>query len=358
VLLINEVRRQNEAMRGQIESAIARVLDNGWYILGPEVRSLEEEFAAYCGVSQCVTTGNGTDAIELALRALEIGPGDRVATVANAGMYGTTAILRAGATPVYVDVDPVTMLINAEGLRAATDVKAAIVTHLYGRMADMPALLACGVPILEDCAQAHGARINGRPAGSWGVAGCFSFYPTKNLGALGDGGAVVTNSLEVANRVRAVRQYGWTSKYVSEIPGGRNSRMDSVQAAIVRAKMPYLDGWNRRRRDVARLYDKAFGVSRELTEDHVAHLYVIRSQRREEIRAHLESRGIATEVHYPVPDHRQPSIAATADLPVTEKLCNEVLTLPLFPEITESEVNQVINAVLETRGSSSESLLV
>ena len=245
MLLINEVRRQNEAMRGQIESAIARVLDNGWYILGPEVRSLEEEFAAYCGVSQCVTTGNGTDAIELALRALEIGPGDRVATVANAGMYGTTAILRAGATPVYVDVDPVTMLINAEGLRAATDVKAAIVTHLYGRMADMPALLACGVPILEDCAQAHGARTTVARLDRGG-AGCFSFYPTKNLGALGDGGAVVTNNLEVANRVRAVRQYGWTSKYVSEIPGGRNSPLDAVQAAIVRAKLPYLDRWNRR----------------------------------------------------------------------------------------------------------------
>jgi dTDP-4-amino-4,6-dideoxygalactose transaminase len=358
VLLINDIRRQNESIRTEIERAIARVLEAGWDILGPEVQHFETEFASYCGVADCVATGNGTDALELALRALGIAPRDSVATVANAGMYATTAILAVGANPVYVDVDPATMLITADGLRAAGKVNAAIVTHLYGQMADMPGLLACGIPIVEDCAQAHGAVLDGRAAGTWGSAGCFSFYPTKNLGALGDGGAVVTNSSAIAGRLRSLRQYGWTSKYVSDVAGGRNSRMDAIQAAILRSKLPHLDRWNKRRRAIARQYDSAFGFARPSGPSFVAHLYVVRSRRREEIRTRLKARGIATEVHYPIPDHRQGSVTSAARLPVTDQLCSEVLTLPLFPEMTEAEVERVIESVLETRDAVGESLWV
>lgn len=358
MLLINDVRRQTESLRGEIDRAIARVLANGWYILGPEVQEFETEFASYCGVKECVTTGNGTDALELALKAIGIGPGDRVATVANAGMYSTAAILAAGAIPVYVDVDPTAMLMTAETLLAAGPVRACIVTHLYGQMADMPALLACGIPIIEDCAQAHGAMLQGRRAGSWGAAGCFSFYPTKNLGALGDGGAVVTDAPDIAQRLKSLRQYGWTTKYVSEVPGGRNSRMDAMQAAILRAKLPHLDVWNGRRRQIARRYDAAFGRQQPMDDSNVAHLYVLRSGQREAMRASLAARDIATEVHYPIPDYRQPSVTMQANLPVTEQLCREVLTLPLFPEMTDEEVEGVIRAVIETRGAPGESLLV
>lgn len=359
-LLINDIRRQNQSLANDIEKAVKRVLDAGWYILGPEVSQFENEFASYCGSKECVTTANGTDALELALRAFGIGAGDRVGTVANAGGYASTAILRAGAIPVFLDVDEVTWTMSPQELSEAKNLRAAIVTHLYGRMADMPALLASGVPLIEDCAQAHGARLQGRAAGASGVAGCFSFYPTKNLGALGDGGAVITNDDNLADRIRALRQYGWKTKYISEVPGGRNSRMDSVQAAILRAKLPYLDQWNRRRRELAARYDQAFGKEARLGEDYVAHLYVIRIRQpdRDRLRELLASRGIATEVHYPVPDYRQPSIAMEVRLSLTEQLCEQVLTLPLFPEMTDQEAESVIEAVLETGQEVYESLLI
>jgi dTDP-3-amino-2,3,6-trideoxy-4-keto-D-glucose/dTDP-3-amino-3,4,6-trideoxy-alpha-D-glucose/dTDP-2,6-dideoxy-D-kanosamine transaminase len=340
MLLINDIGRQNRSLAGEISAAISRVVDRGWYILGPEVQAFEREFAGYCEAGDCVSTGNGTDALEIALRAIGIGPGDRVATVANAGMYAATAILQIGATPVFVDVDPMTMLMTEANLRAAGDVKAAVVTHLYGRIADMPALLNCGVPLIEDCAQAHGARIRG-------VAACFSFYPTKNLGALGDGGAVVTNDPVAADRLRSLRQYGWTRKYVSEIAGGRNSRLDEIQAAILRAKLPHLDSWNEQRRRIAARYDEAFGRQTPAPADYVAHLYVLRRPDRDRLRKRLAERGIATEVHYPIPDHKQKAIDSQARLPITEQLCSEVLSLPLFPEMTDEEVHSVIETVGE-----------
>jgi dTDP-3-amino-2,3,6-trideoxy-4-keto-D-glucose/dTDP-3-amino-3,4,6-trideoxy-alpha-D-glucose/dTDP-2,6-dideoxy-D-kanosamine transaminase len=341
LLLVNDIRRQNEAIRREIDMAIRRVLDRGWYILGPEVRAFEEEWAAHCGAAYCVTVGNGTDALELALRALGIGPDKRVATVANAGMYGTTAILRAGAAPTFVDVEPESMLMSPHGVGS---VDAAIVTHLYGRVATLPS----GVPVVEDCAQAHGKKLQG-------YAACFSFYPTKNLGALGDGGAIVTNDETYATELRALRQYGWTSKYNSERPGGRNSRMDELQAAILRAKLPHLDHWNRRRGEIASKYDKAFGV--DTPAGSLNHLYVLRSRDRQRVRDRLAERQIATDIHYPIPDHRQPSVNAAVSLPVTEALCEEVFTLPLFPDMTHSEVERVIEAVVETAGHRNESLL-
>ena len=347
-LLINDIQRQNHALRSEIQGAIDRVLNRGWYILGPEVAEFEREFARFCGVNECISTANGTDSLELALRAIGIGPGDRVATVANAGMYGTTAILRAGGTPVFVDVDPATKLMTAASLQTAGAVKAAIVTHLYGRFADVKSLDASGIPVIEDCAQAHGL-------GSFRNLACFSFYPTKNLGALGDGGAVVTNDKAIADRLRSLRQYGWTAKYRSDVPGGRNSRMDELQAAILRVKLPHLSDWNRRRREIALRYDEGFGIAAATD---VAHLYVIRSTVRSRLRDELAARGIATEIHYPIPDHRQSSIRSDVRLPVTERLCEEVLTLPLFPEMTEAEVEGVIRAVLETGNVLNESLFV
>ena len=366
VIPINDLRRHNHSISDELERAIGRVLSHGWYILGPEVEALEAEFAAYCGVDYCVGVGNGTDALELALRALEVGPGDQVATVANAGMYSTTAITAVGAVPLYVDIDPVSMTMDASALAAALTAhpRAVVVTHLYGQMADMPRLLdvvsQVGIPVVEDCAQAHGAHLHGRHAGSWGSIGCFSFYPTKNLGALGDGGAVVTADADLARRVRMLRQYGWTSKYRSDLAGGRNSRLDELQAAVLRAKLPYLERWNERRRAIAQAYTNGLQhldlvVPTNFNHDYVAHLYVVRMPHRDQLRAKLAARGISTDIHYPVPDHRQQS-AQNSDsvvwsLSITDQCCQEVLTLPCFPEMTSAEVEQVIEGVFSALGA-------
>jgi dTDP-4-amino-4,6-dideoxygalactose transaminase len=286
--------------------------------------------------------------------------------VANAGGYSTAAILAVGAEPLYVDVDPRTLLLDLDHLRAAVGhrVRAIVATHLYGRMVDMPGLLAvagqAGVPVIEDCAQAHGARLHGRPAGSWGTLGCFSFYPTKNLGALGDAGAIVTADAALAGRVRTLRQYGWRGKYRSELPGGRNSRLDELQAAVLLAKLPYLDAWNERRRAIARTYTEAFsgsslGVPPPAGPEDVAHLYVVRAPDRERLRSRLAAAGIRTDVHYPVPDYRQEAVrerpwAAAQRRPVTERCCAEVLTLPCFPELTDAEVDHVASVVRAAAG--------
>jgi len=357
-LLINDLKRHNEALAGELRGALERVLARGWFILGPEVEAFEREFAQACAASHCVGVANGTDALELAVRALGIGPGDEVATVANAGGYSTVAIRAAGATPVYVDVEPGSLNMDAAALERALSpsTRAVIATHLYGRMADMPRLMEvaerAGVRVIEDCAQAHGAARDSRPAGSWGVAGCFSFYPTKNLGALGDGGAVVTSDAALAERVRRLRQYGWPEKYRAELPGGRNSRLDEMQAAVLRAKLPHLAAFNERRRAIARAYHEALrgaplALPEGFGEDYVAHLYVVRTARRDALRAALSAHGIIAEVHYPVPDHWQEPWRAPAVLPVTEQAAPEVLTLPCFPEMTDAEVALVGRAVLE-----------
>jgi dTDP-4-amino-4,6-dideoxygalactose transaminase len=241
-------------LRAELDAAIARVNDRGHYILGPEVEAFEREFAAYCGAAACVAVGNGTDALELALRALGVGAGDEVATVGNAGGYATTAIRAAGATPVYVDVDDATLGIDCHSLadRITPGTRAIVVTHLYGRMADVEALVRIArereIPLIEDCAQAHGAARAGRKAGTFGVLGCYSFYPSKNLGALGDAGALVTGDTALAARVAELRTYGWRGKYRVAASGGMNSRMDEVQAAVLRVKLPRLDAWNAARR--------------------------------------------------------------------------------------------------------------
>jgi dTDP-3-amino-2,3,6-trideoxy-4-keto-D-glucose/dTDP-3-amino-3,4,6-trideoxy-alpha-D-glucose/dTDP-2,6-dideoxy-D-kanosamine transaminase len=354
----NDLERHNRPLLPEVEEAVREVLRGGWYILGPRVREFEDAFAAYCGAGHCVGAGNGTDALELALRAVGAGPGDQVAAAANAGGYGTAAILAAGAEPLYVDVDPASMLMDPWALAAALTprTRAVIATHLYGRMAAMPALLeaAGATPVIEDCAQAHGARLAGRHAGTWGAIGCFSFYPTKNLGALGDGGALITSDGAAAARIRALRQYGWSAKYTAGTPNGRNSRLDEVQAAVLLVKLPRLEGWNGRRREIAAAYSQALaGLELELPPpcgpEAVAHLYVVRSRRRGELQESLRAAGIGTDIHYPIPDHRQPAAAgrpwAAVELPVTERCCREALTLPCFPEMTDEEVRRVADAV-------------
>lgn len=340
---------------------VRRVIGSHWYVLGEEVASFEREFAEYCGVLECVGLANGTDALELALRGFGLDRGDRVCLAANAGFYGSTAVHAVGATPVYVDVESERLTLDPAALAVALQTErpaAIIVTHLYGQLAAIEEIVAladsAGVPVIEDCAQAHGALRDGRRAGSFGRVGCFSFYPTKNLGALGDGGALVSSDATLIGRVRQLRQYGWGGKYSVDLPGGRNSRLDEMQAAILREKLPRLDRWNEARRLVARRYNTAFAglplhCPPSVGEDYVAHLYVIRLPRRETLRAYLRAVGIATDVHYPVPDHRQSAYSLPdghAGLPVTEQACEQVLTLPCFPGMTDEQVGCVVDAVV------------
>lgn len=341
-----------------LAGALQRVVDRNWYVLGTEVTAFEAEFAAYQGARSCIALANGTDALEIALRTLGIGPGKRVALVANAGFYGSTAVHAVGAEPVYVDVDAATLTMAPAALQAAlaTGVDAVIVTHLYGQMADIEPIAAMAadsrVPLIEDCAQAHGATRDGRRAGSFGDIGCFSFYPTKNLGAIGDGGAITTSSAELETRARRLRQYGWSSKYHVTEAGGRNSRLDELQAAVLREKLPLLDTWNARRRDIAARYNAAFaGLPVQLPastgDDFVAHLYVIRVPDRAAFIAAMSAAGVGTDIHYPVPDHRQSAYpqAGGTSLPVTEAASGAVVTLPCFPGLDAASVERVIAAV-------------
>lgn len=338
-------------------SPIKKVLDSHWYILGNEVKLFESEFAAYVGVKHCISVANGSEALELALRGLNVQPEDRVVAVANAGFYGSTAIHAVGATPLYVEIDPVTLTLCPEALTAIIDTKPAviIVTHLYGQLANIEEIVriaeAAGIPVLEDCAQSHGARRNGKQAGSFGTVACFSFYPTKNLGALGDGGALVTNDSELASKLAQLRQYGWSQKYQVAVPGGRNSRLDELQAAILRVKLPLLDQWNESRRSIAKRYNEAFAkldivLPSSTQEDYVAHLYVVRVKNRSTFADALKEQGVTTDIHYPIADHDQPAYAAKpVSLKETELACQTVISLPCFPGLTDEEVSRVIDAV-------------
>lgn len=344
--------------------ALARVVDSGWYVLGRAVADFEAAFAAECGVRHGVGVANGTDALVLALRALGIGPGDRVITVSHTAVATVAAIRLAGATPVLVDISPrsYTMepLAVADALAVTPGVKAIVAVHLYGQMVDMPGLLAVaarhGLQVVEDCAQAHGAAWQGQPAGSFGAAAAFSFYPTKNLGALGDAGIVVTDDAAVAERLQALRQYGWRQRYVSDIEG-LNSRLDELQAAVLSARLPHLAAGNERRRAIAAAYDAALaGTSLGLPcqhrkATHVFHQYVVRHPQRDALQARLRERGVATNVHYPVPVHLQPGYApvceiAPGGLAFTEAAAREVLSLPMYPELDDAAVARVVETIL------------
>ncbi len=359
-LPIQDLKRHNASLSAELAEACREVVESGWYVLGQQVKAFEQEFAAYLGADHCLTVGNGTDALELALRAVGVAAGDEVIAAANAGMYATVAILAVGAQPHYVEINADRWSLDPAAVQAALrpGVKAVILTHLYGGAGAGEALSQicreAGVSLIEDCAECHGARVQGRALGTWGDVGCFSFYPTKNLGALGDGGACVARDSKVAERLRYLRQYGWEKRYHATIPGGRNSRLDEMQAAILRRKLPHLDRWNARRRTIARRYNEAFAAlplhcPRIDGEGYVGHLYVMRTSDRDRLRATLAEEGVGTDVHFPIPDHQQPAIAprlgTTWFLPETEKACGTVLTLPCFPEMTDDEVSVVIRAV-------------
>jgi dTDP-4-amino-4,6-dideoxygalactose transaminase len=357
---LNDLGPQRLGIETEVGRAVDRVLNSGRYVLGQEGECFEREFADYCGASFAIACASGTDALELALRSLGVGARSRVATVANAGGYSSIAVQAVGATPVYIDVEATSHLMDLRGLAAAIGeraIDAIVVTHLYGRMHDMPEIMQLAgrleIPVIEDCAQAHGACRGGRKAGTWGDAGCFSFYPTKNLGGMGDAGMVVTKRSAVAERMRSLRQYGWGSKYMVAVPGGRNSRMDELQAAVLRAKLPHLDSWNAARQSIASAYSGRIRNQKIETpasggEDYVAHLYVVCCADRGAFRHHLAARGIASDVHYPLPDHKQEGLGEPAFaslLPVTEALCSRVVTLPCFPGLRDHEVDAVIAAV-------------
>lgn len=358
---INSLLRHIEPLQGALTQAANEVIGSGHFVLGRRVAAFETEFAAYCGTDHCMGVANGTDALELALKGVGVTTGDRVVVAANAAMYATSAVLACGAEPVFADTLPDDATLDPTAveavLRAGSAPKALVATHLYGRLARMRELVALcrahDVAVVEDCAQAHGARdADGVRAGALGDIASFSFYPTKNLGAIGDGGAVVCRDATLAGRVRQLRQYGWAGKYVNALAGGRNSRLDEIQAAMLSAMLPLLDDWNQRRRTIANRYSAQIrnaGIATPAAagEDYVAHLYVIRSDRRDQLREHLAAAGVQTDIHYPTPDHRQPCHAdryAGIDLPHTQRDAERVLTLPCFPEMTDDEVSRVIQA--------------
>lgn len=344
------------AAREDLHTAIERVLDSGRYVLGEEVDRFEEEWARYVGVRFCVGVGNGTDAVALALRAVGVEPGDEVITVSLSAVATVAAIEQIGAVPVFTDVAPETRCLDPDRLEHVISprTRAIVPVHLYGQPAPMERILAIArrhrLRVVEDCAQAHGAEINGRKVGGWGDAGAFSFYPTKNLAAIGDGGAIVTDHPDVAATARALRQYGWRERYVSARPGV-NSRLDEIQAAVLRVQLPKLDDWNRRRNAIAARYGEAIRGHSLIPPSHIhgtvhaMHLFVVESNERERLRTFLQSEGIGTAVHYPMAIHQQPAYAGrvrgAGTLPVTESLCRRILTLPMGPHLRESQVDGV-----------------
>ena len=353
------------ALQAEIDAAVARVLQSGWYILGQEVRAFEAEFAAYLGAGAAIGCANGTDALALALRSLDIGPGMAVATVSHTAVATVAAIEMVGATPVLIDIEPAFYTMDTTELEAVLrqpppglpPIRAVIVVHLYGQAADLDAILPLcrryGVAVIEDCAQAHGARLHGRRLGDFGDAAGFSFYPTKNLGALGDGGMVTTQDAGRATRLAGLRQYGWRIHYISN-EAGVNSRLDEIQAAILRVKLPHLDARNARRGAIADAYDEVCGgfhpPARRPGASHVFHQYVLRVPERSRFQARLRKLGVGTGIHYPVPVHLQPGYSGRVALGPSgcrqsEIAAGEIVSLPIHPELTDGQVAIVRSAV-------------
>jgi dTDP-3-amino-3,4,6-trideoxy-alpha-D-glucose transaminase len=353
-----DLSRAVAASRGELEAALGRVLDEARFVLGPPVEAFEWAFADWCGAAHAVGVASGTDALALALRAAGVGPGDEVVTAASTCVPTVAAIEAAGATPVLADVDPVSRTLDPESAAAAITARtrALVPVHLYGRCADMAALRALaaehGLAVVEDAAQAHGATHGDRRAGTLGDAAAFSFYPTKNLGALGDAGAVVTDDPALADRVRMLRSYGERERYDS-VESGTNSRLDTLQAAALLARLPGLDAANERRRRLAARYTEGLaGLGLELPDDaaggHAFHLYVVAVPERDGFRAALAERGVDTLVHYPRAVHEHPAyghLARPGELEISERLAREVVSLPLYPELTDAEAEAVVEAV-------------
>ena len=342
------------ADRPAIDAAIARVVERGWFILGPELEAFENEFAAASGARHAIGVGNGTDALAIALRAAGIEPGDEVITTPLTAAYTALAIMMAGARPVFADIDPQRLTLDPGAAAAAVTPRTAAIlpVHLYGQAADMPALIHVaerhGLTIIEDCCQAHLATCTGRPVGSFGAAGGYSFYPTKNLGALGDGGALTTSDDRLAERARRLRNGGQSERYRHD-EFGLNSRLDEIQAAILRQRLHGLREATARRREIAALYRAALASSEGLTvppemdEGHVYHLFVVLAHDRGRLQRHFRAQGVETLVHYPVPLPRQPAFASQdpAGCPIADRVCDQVLSLPLYPGLSRAAIEQV-----------------
>lgn len=355
-----DLRAEYLHLKPEMEEAVRRVLESGFYILGQEVTGFEGEFAKYLGVRRVAGVASGTDALLLALRAYDIGPGDEVITVSHTAVATVAAIEQSGAQPILVDVEPRTCTMDPAKMEEAVSARtrAIVPVHIYGHPADMDPILDIAqrrqLVVIEDCAQAHGATYKGRVAGTMGDAAAFSFYPTKNLGAIGDGGCVATDDDHIAERVRMLRQYGWRERYVSE-ESGFNSRLDELQAALLRVKLRHLEAGNNARRRVAKSYGQILGdLPLALPEErpecrHVYHLFVIQAERRDDLQAYLAQHEIATARHYPHPVHRQPAYRhlrhGPGGLAVTEALAGSVLSLPIYPLLPDDHIHRVAAAV-------------
>ncbi len=359
LLSLSDPGRYAEQMRSELHAVVDRLVDGKQLVLGPMVAQFEESFAAYIGSEHCVSVASGTDAIEIALRALGC-EGREVLVVANAGGYGTISCLAIGATPVYCDIDPVTLLVSINSITAhvSSETAAIVVTHLFGLAIDcslldaaVKAKLGKSIPIVEDCAQSHGAKIGKLRTGAQATIGCFSFYPTKNLGALGDGGAIVTSDAALAEHVRNLRQYGWTKRYLQERPGGRNSRLDELQAGFLALFLPQLDERNAKRRAILKQYVASGATAIHAgyinSEQCVVHLAVCTVNNRDKFVENLTSEGISTGVHYPYLDTDFPTTKhlSPMSLPVSVGAKNRIVTLPCFPEMTQSEIDLVCKVI-------------
>ncbi|MDO8532813.1 MAG: DegT/DnrJ/EryC1/StrS family aminotransferase [Dehalococcoidia bacterium] len=356
-----DLRAQHDANRSEIWAAIERVIESSQFIMGEEVERLEAEFAAFCGARYAVGTSSGTTALQLALLALGVGPGDEVITTPHTFIATAEAVSHVGARPVFVDIDTATYTMDPGKLEAAITprTKAVIPVHLYGHPADMRRIMEIArrrhLVVLEDAAQAHGAVCEGRKVGAWGDVAAFSFYPGKNLGAMGDAGAVVTNDEAIARQVKLLRNHGRAEKYEHQCVG-YNARLDTLQAAVLRVKLRRLEEWNRRRRAIAQVYGQTLaGTPLVIPSERpgcqaVYHLYVVRSPQRDLLREHLRPQGVETGIHYPLPLHLQPAYSAlgyrAGAFPCTEQAAREVLSLPMYPEMTEEQVRQVSAAVV------------
>ncbi len=356
-----DLKKQYISIQSQIDNATRRVYASGWFILGPETEAFENEFAQYIGAQHCIGVNSGTDALHLAIRALGIGAGDEIITVPNTAVATVSAIEMAGATPVLCDVRADSMTLDADSFASVITerTRAVIPVHLFGQAAELDAIIGIArqykLAVIEDCAQAHGAKYQGQRVGTFGDVACFSFYPTKNLGAYGDAGAIVTNDARLADKVKLLRQYGWRARYESEI-SGVNTRLDELQAALLRVKLGHLDAWNAARRERATMYTELLPNKRvhppiEMPyAEHVFHLYVAQSEVRDYLAAFLKEREIGTAIQYPTPIHLQPAyqhLAPEGSLPVSEKLAREILSLPLYPELALSDVRAVADAIRE-----------
>lgn len=358
---LNSLDRGIKGLEPQISIAVSRVIRSGWFVLGPEHDALEKELAEYLGTKHSINVGNGTDALEIALSSLGVSTDDYVITVANAGAYTTIASRLLGAVPIYCDVDPHSHLMSPDTLKQVLALcpekpKAIVITHLYGALAPVAELVEIanqhGIATVEDCAQSLGSTINGKMGGTFADIATTSFYPTKNFGALGDGGAIFTNDLVLADSARKMRQYGWESKYSIEHSRGRNSRLDEIQAAILRVKLPYLDSQNQKRRNIHSQYELSqnnnFKLVNSSNDSFNGHLAVAVSNNRDKDRAKLSDAGVKTDIHYPIPDHLQKIPGFTpvkTPLEVTEWASQAIYSIPLFPELTDLEVERVSTAV-------------